>query len=128
MTVVVDAASVDRVTWLVVASVSASTRRQSDMRGLVTAGRTVRLEWFAGLDIELGLGDCAAGADDAIIRRWGLRTCGVGDSRAGFHGCVRWLAFEVADGQGGAAAQQQYGPVDESCGTDCGDGENRGGR
>ena len=30
----------------------ASTRRQSDIRGLVTAGRTVRLEWFAGLEIE----------------------------------------------------------------------------
>jgi hypothetical protein len=42
MTVVVDTASVD---WaiVVVASVSVSTRRQSDIRGLATAGRTVRL-------------------------------------------------------------------------------------
>jgi len=42
-TVAVDTAPVDRMI-MVVARVSVSTRRQSDIRGLVTAGRTVRLE------------------------------------------------------------------------------------
>ena len=43
MTVVVDAAS-SAVGRLLVTSVSVSTRRQSDIRGLVTAGRVVRSE------------------------------------------------------------------------------------
>jgi hypothetical protein len=42
MTVAVGAASLPE-GGLVVASVSVSTRRQSDIRGLATAGRTVRL-------------------------------------------------------------------------------------
>jgi hypothetical protein len=40
---------------LAVASVSVSTRRQSDVRGLVTAGRAVRLQLTAGLDVERAL-------------------------------------------------------------------------
>jgi hypothetical protein len=36
--------------WLAVTGVSVSTRCHCDMRGLVTAGRAVRLELAAGLD------------------------------------------------------------------------------
>jgi len=48
-TVVLGAAPVPGGLVLPVASVSVSTRCQSDMRGLGTAGRTVRLQRAAGL-------------------------------------------------------------------------------
>jgi hypothetical protein len=52
MTVVGAPASVDRTDWVGGERVVCRRVVKSDIRGLVTAGRTVLLEWIAGLEIE----------------------------------------------------------------------------